>query len=240
MGMTADLVDLLIGRLRNYLSRDLVSAFYGKMHFEPQRDWAEVVSLCMQIRANDHLLNAEQRQSVHIALTDLQNNLNAVVEVLREASSGNSRTAEQEAGLLAKLNSAVERVNVEFADAARRHFELRAREHPTIHNHGDIHMGDIFSHISNSTIVSRSSVERAFNSLKESGNGEAADLILEISKLIQQSNSHAAAAIFSQISEQVTKPSPDKGIIKSCWEGLVAILPSIAAFSGQFIKVLGL
>jgi hypothetical protein len=107
----------------------------------------------------------------------------------------------------------------------------------TYHNYfGEVHMGDVFQGISNATIVSRSKVEGAFNRLQDSGQGESAKLLVEIGKRVSDANNTAAGAVFSQLTEELSKPAHDKGVLKSCWDGLVAILPSLASLSAEVIK----
>jgi len=105
---------------------------------------------------------------------------------------------------------------------------------------GEVHMGDVFQDISNSTIVSRSKVEGAFNRLQDSGQGEGAKLLVEIGKHISDANNAAAGAVYGQMTEELSKPTHDKGIIKSYWDGLVAILPSLASLSAEVIKAFAL
>jgi len=101
---------------------------------------------------------------------------------------------------------------------------------------GGVHMGDVFQGISNSTIISRSIVENAFNRLQESGDTEAAALMLKIGNTVSASESVAAGAVYSQMAQEVAKPEQDKSVIKDCWDGLVKILPSLAELSAAVIK----
>jgi hypothetical protein len=101
---------------------------------------------------------------------------------------------------------------------------------------GEVHMGDVFQGISNSTIVSRSKVEGAFNRLQNSGQGESAKLLVEIGKHVSDSNNAAAGVVYSQMTEELSKPSNDKGVLKSYWDGLVAIIPPLAKLSAEVIK----
>jgi hypothetical protein len=72
---------------------------------------------------------------------------------------------------------------------------------------GEVHMGDVFKNISNSTIVSRSKLERAFNRLQESGQGEGAKLLVEIGKHVSDANNVAAGAVYSQMTDELSKPT---------------------------------
>jgi hypothetical protein len=98
-------------------------------------------------------------------------------------------------------------------------------------------MGDVYAGITNSTIISRSKVEGALNRLNDSGQTERAELLAEIAKCVTETNNAAAGAVYSQMAEEIAKPTHDKGVIKSCWDGLVAILPPLANLSAQVIKV---
>ena len=107
------------------------------------------------------------------------------------------------------------------------------------HNHnyfGKVHMGDVFQGISNATIISRSKVEGAFNRLQDSGQSESAKLLVEIGNHVSDANNVAAGAVYSQMTEELSKPAHDKGVLKSCWDGLVAILPPLASLSTEVIK----
>lgn len=101
---------------------------------------------------------------------------------------------------------------------------------------GEVYMGDIFQGISNSTIVSRSTVEEAFNRLQDSGQGESAQLLIQIGKLVSDANNAAAGAVYSQMANEISKPTHDKSVLKSCWDGLVAILPPLANLSAEVVK----
>lgn len=75
-----------------------------------------------------------------------------------------------------------------------------------------------------------------FNRLQDAGEGESAKLLLEIGKRVSDANNSAAGAVYSQMAEELSKPVQNKGILKSCWDGLVAILPPLATLSAEVIK----
>ena len=97
-------------------------------------------------------------------------------------------------------------------------------------------VGDVFQGITNSTIISRSKVEGAFNRLQHSGQTESVKLLVEIGTRISNTNNAAAGAVYSQLADEISKSTHDKSVIKSCWNGLVAILPSLANLSAAVIK----
>jgi hypothetical protein len=111
---------------------------------------------------------------------------------------------------------------------------MKLMDEPKI-NFGEVH-GDVFQGISDSTIISRSQVEGAFNRLQDSGQGESAKLLVEIGKRVSDAKNAAAGAVYSQMAEELSKPAHDKGVLKSCWDGLVAILPPLANLSAEVIK----
>lgn len=104
----------------------------------------------------------------------------------------------------------------------------------------EVYMGDVFRDISNSTIVSRAKVEKAFNRLQDINQGDGAKLLVEIGKHVSDANNAAAGAVYSQMADELSKSAHDKSIIKSCWDGLVAILPPLASLSAKVIKAFAL
>jgi hypothetical protein len=136
----------------------------------------------------------------------------------------------------------VERIDIldRCASVARQRAGLAPRtEFPAIHYHnyfGEVHMGDVFQGISNSTIVSRSMVEGAFNRLQDNGQPESAKLLVDVGKHVADANNAAAGAVYSQMTEELSKPAHDKRVLRSYWDGLVAILPPLANLSAAVIK----
>jgi hypothetical protein len=101
-------------------------------------------------------------------------------------------------------------------------------------------VGDVYQGISNSTIVPRAKVEGAFNRLQDSGQSESAKLLVEIGNHVSDANNVAAGAVYSQMTEELSKPAHDKRTVKSYWDGLVAILPPLANLSAEVMKAFGL
>lgn len=239
--VNSETIDTAIGKIRLYLDHGFTDAFAdGRTSFIPNEDWAPMITLLRQIRANDHVLTNEQRENIEKAIQTLEKNSNKVVELLRRSIEERSAGVACEAKYRELLNVAVEQVRNDFGEAARRHFEMRELPLPPVQNYGNMHMGDVFSNISNSSVVSRSKVENAFNRLNESGNEEAAKLIMDVADCVSQSANPAAGAVYAQLADEAVKPKPDKSVIKSCWDGLVAILPSISTMSPHIMKAFGL
>jgi hypothetical protein len=106
--------------------------------------------------------------------------------------------------------------------------------------YGNVHYGDILSDINNSTVVTRSSVERAFNRLCADDHEDAAKALLRLGELVARSDNAAAGALFSALTGELQKPAPKKSVLKSMWDGLVAILPDTAKLADAAAKLLNL
>jgi hypothetical protein len=110
--------------------------------------------------------------------------------------------------------------------------EAEEAEHATGFVIEEYVVGDKFENITNSTIVNRSQVEHAFNRTEARLGDEVASAIVEIAQLIDQSGNAAAGAVFDEFTAEVDKDQPDKSKLRQCWDGLVAILPSIVTVAG--------
>lgn len=105
-----------------------------------------------------------------------------------------------------------------------------------IHNY----YGDFISGISNSTVINRSSVERAFNKLCAEDNEAAAKVMLRLGEIVARSDDAAAGALFTALTGELQKPEPKKSALKSIWNGLVATLPDVAKLGEAVSKLLSL
>ncbi|MGA7384200.1 MAG: COR domain-containing protein, partial [Methylocella sp.] len=88
-------------------------------------------------------------------------------------------------------------------------------------------MGDKFSHISNSTIVNRSLVERSFNKVKSEAGEETANVLLKVAEVVADSGNEEAGEILDQLNEELAKPAPRKSLLKRSWDNLVQVLPTV-------------
>lgn len=88
-------------------------------------------------------------------------------------------------------------------------------------------MGDIFSNISNSTIVSRSLVEGSFIKAKEKGGDEAANAIVKVAEEIDKSGNKDAGELFDAFNKELKAPSPKKAFLSSFWYGVTKALPTL-------------
>ena len=105
---------------------------------------------------------------------------------------------------------------------------------------GNIFMGDIFENIRDSTIVNKSLITESFNKLKAEHGEETASALTQVAEFIAKSNNHAAGVMFNNFSEELNKVRPDKSRLKSLWNGVEKLLPSIATISGAVAKIVTL
>jgi hypothetical protein len=241
MERSSAIIDTSLSKIRLFLIRDLVGSLSGRDGvFEPQRDWRLIVDNVARIQAADHQLPKVQKAALDDLVGVLQLNLNGIVSLLRDAvgngRGGTTATSED----VARLDSAMSKVRDDFERSARAFYELLpVMDQSRIAQFfsGEVHMsGDVYQGISNSTIVVRSKVEGAFNRLQDSGQSESAKLLVEVGKRVSDANNPAAGAVYNQMADEISKPTHDKGVIKSCWDGLVAILPPLASLSAEVIK----
>jgi hypothetical protein len=241
MERSSAIIDSSLSKIRLFLIRDLVGSLSGRDgRFEPQRDWRLIVDNVARIQAVDHQLPKVQKAALDDLVSVLQLNLNGIVSILTNAveNGGGGTTATPE--VVARLDSAMLKVREDFERSARAFYELLPvtdQSRVVQFFLGEVHMsGDIIQGISNSTVIVKSKVEGAFNRLQDSGQSESAKLLIEIGKRVSDANNPAAGAVYNQMADEISKPTHDKGVIKSCWDGLVAILPPLASLSAEVIK----
>jgi hypothetical protein len=86
--------------------------------------------------------------------------------------------------------------------------------------------GDIFSNVSDSTIVNRSKVIDSFNTINGRDGEEAAKAMVDLAGTVTAIESPAAEALFEAFRREATKPDRNHSVIKKLW---VAITPLIEA-----------
>jgi hypothetical protein len=104
----------------------------------------------------------------------------------------------------------------------------------------EIVMGDKFSNISNATIINRSTVENAFNRLRNESGTEIAEALKTVALHVADSGNVAAGTMFDNFAQELNAPAPDKGRLRQFWDGLVAVLPSVASIGEAAAKIVGL
>jgi len=101
-------------------------------------------------------------------------------------------------------------------------------------------MGDKYENITNSTIINRSSLENAFNKIKEQVDEETANALLEVAEIVGQSNDSDASSLLDKFTDEVKSEEPDKLKLRQYWNGLVTVLPSVATLSTACAKIISL
>ena len=90
-------------------------------------------------------------------------------------------------------------------------------------------------HGSGNTIVNRSSVQNAFNKVKDDYDEETANALKRVEEEINKSGNREAAENFEAFSEELSKPEPKKSLLKTLWEGTLSALPTLAQLSSVYL-----
>jgi hypothetical protein len=118
---------------------------------------------------------------------------------------------------------------------------LEATEKSTITVYGDYRqettMGDKFENIHGSTIINRSYVTNAMNSVEASHGKEVSDALREIADYIEKKDNEAAAILMNNFAEEAAKEAPDKSRLSQLWDGIVGVLPDIATMAGTVATI---
>lgn len=86
--------------------------------------------------------------------------------------------------------------------------------------------GDVIVSGSGHTVLVNSQVVNSFNTVKER-DPELARAITILAGMVENSKNPEAAEIFNTFHNEISKPKPDKNILKSLWTGLTLALPMI-------------
>lgn len=100
-----------------------------------------------------------------------------------------------------------------------------------------IDMGDKFQNIHHATIVNRSLVQNAFNRVNSEYDEETAKALKLVADEIEKSNNSEAAEVFNSFTEELQKPEPKKPVLRSLWNGIIAVLPTILQMTDAVSKV---
>jgi hypothetical protein len=104
----------------------------------------------------------------------------------------------------------------------------------TINN---IHMGDKFENIHNSTIYNRSKFTNSLNTIKSKYGEETAKALEQVKTIVEKSANTDAGELFDTFNEEIVKEKPKKSILNACWKGLLDVLPVIAQGVGIIEKI---
>jgi hypothetical protein len=89
----------------------------------------------------------------------------------------------------------------------------------------------IFVPGSGNVIISRSTVQNAFNKVKTEYDEETANALKRVEEEIIKSGNQEAADNFTAFSEELSKPEPKKFLLKTLWQGTLSALPTLAQMS---------
>lgn len=103
-------------------------------------------------------------------------------------------------------------------------------------NHETI-QGDKFEGISHSTVINRSSIENAFNTTNIPVDGETQKTLIAITEAVEKSQNEAAQLLWQSFIEELKSQEPRKSKLRACWEGVLAILPSVSTLVSSVAKI---
>jgi hypothetical protein len=88
--------------------------------------------------------------------------------------------------------------------------------------------GDTFENIgAGATVINRSSLQNSVNSIRASMGDEVAEALQRAAEIIGQSANEDAAENLNALSEELEKPYPRRGLLRSFWFGIVTALPTV-------------
>lgn len=93
---------------------------------------------------------------------------------------------------------------------------------------GEQIVGDKFENISNSTIVNRSLLSNALNTISSRYGNEVKNALEEISNHIEHSGKTDSAELLNGFNQELNNKKPNKTVLKTLWDGLVSTLPDVA------------
>lgn len=103
---------------------------------------------------------------------------------------------------------------------------------PVTYQTVEVTMGDRFENISQSTIVNRSHLESSLNRARDIGDPAAAEALRTLAAAVERSGNARAVDTFDRFTEELARPEPRKGRLRSLWDGLVAALPTLKDVAG--------
>jgi hypothetical protein len=101
-------------------------------------------------------------------------------------------------------------------------------------------MGDNFENINNSTIINKSNVKNAFNKVKDEIDEATGNALLRVANEIEKSKNPTASVLFNSFTEELSNPHPDKERLKSFWNGIDKVLPTINSIAEVATKIIPL
>lgn len=102
-------------------------------------------------------------------------------------------------------------------------------------------MGDNFSKITRSTIVNRSLVTGALNRVEHSDGETAAEALRQLVAIVESSGNNEAVEYLDTMNEELQKEAPRKSILRSMWNGIIQVLPTVSqvtSVAGEIEKLI--
>jgi len=103
-----------------------------------------------------------------------------------------------------------------------------------------VNVGDVFSNVSGSTIVNRSTLEDSFNSVALTHGQDTAKALRDVAQLVEDAHDPNVADLFNAFTEELQRPQPRKSTLKTLWDGLTKALPSLVQAADLAAKVASL
>jgi hypothetical protein len=101
-------------------------------------------------------------------------------------------------------------------------------------------MGDQITAGAGAVVINRAIVQNALNKVKERTGDDAARLLEQISRYVEESRNPKAVEMWEGFNKQLTDDPSKKTMLQSIWDGLVRVLPqvgSIATAAGGIAKL---
>ena len=109
-----NIIDINIAQINIFLYDDLIRSIKaGKKVFEPSKEWSALIKYCIAIREAAFTLSEREAEFLDELIDDLQNNMNAIVGVMRaQAESDNPEKTYDDA--IKKLNEKIDFAKIDF------------------------------------------------------------------------------------------------------------------------------
>lgn len=101
----------------------------------------------------------------------------------------------------------------------------------------EVNVGNVFSNISNSTIINESEVRDSFYKIAREQDEATANALLQVAEEIERSGNTGAGALFHTFNTELQKDDSNKTVLKAIWDGIVGQLPHISTMVGVVEKV---
>ena len=98
-------------------------------------------------------------------------------------------------------------------------------------------MGDVFSNISNSTIVNRSTIENSLSAIRERGAVAHEAAFQQLVEAVLKSSDIRSGQLLVQFGKEIQSPQPQKSALQAIWHGILGTLPPLAQAAGLAVGI---